>query len=126
MTGNSGSRLRLAPLAVSLLFAGQGCTTYQVASAPPAQVIAVEQPSRVLLTLRSNREVELFGPVVLDDSIRGHPRAESVQRQTIALTDIATIQTRRFNLGKSLLVTLGVAGGLAVYEILMSLNGTTP
>lgn len=114
------------PLALAALLTGTaaGCTTYRVETAPVPQVMAEREPRSVLITLSSNREVELFGPVVDDDSLRGHPRAEAVQRVSYALADIRTIKTRRFNLGKSLLYVAIAAGGVAVYELLMSLNAT--
>lgn len=109
-----------------LLPVATGCTSYRVDTQPVPLVLAERAPKSVLLTLRSNREVELFGPVVIGDSLRGHETAESVQRRTVALADIQTIRTRRFNLGKTLLFAAGIAGGVVLYELMMSLNETVP
>ncbi|MDZ4674753.1 MAG: hypothetical protein SGI84_09875 [Gemmatimonadota bacterium] len=120
-------RIHKHPLAMAtvVLAALAGCTSYRIETAPVAQVVAEREPRSVLVTLSSDREVELFGPVIADDSLRGHPRAESVQRVSYALADIRTVKTKRFNLGKSLLYVAIAAGGVAVYELLMSLNATS-
>lgn len=102
------------------------CTSYRVETAPAPMVVAEKRPKSVLLTLRSDREVELFGPVVVGDSIRGHDTPESVLRRTVALADIQTIRIRRFNPAKSLLFVLAIGGGIAAYELMMSLNNTVP
>lgn len=124
---NGAPRYRTHPLAMAAMVITTlaGCTSYRIETAPVAQVVAEREPRSVLLTLSSEREVELFGPVVSDDSLRGHPRAEAVQRVSYALADIRSIKTKRFNLGKSLLYVAIAAGGVAVYELLMSLNTTT-
>jgi hypothetical protein len=46
--------------------------------------------------------------------------------RTVALADIQTIRTRRFNPAKSLLFVLAIGGGVVAYELLMSLNSTVP
>ncbi len=102
------------------------CTSYRVESAPAPMVVAEKRPKSVLLTLRSDREVELFGPVVVGDSLRGHDTAESVLRRTVALADIQTIRTRRFNPVKTFLMVAGVAAGVLLYDLLMSVNNTVP
>lgn len=109
-----------------LLPLGTGCTSYRVESNPAPMVVAERQPKSVLVTLHSNREVELFGPVVVGDSLRGHETPESVQRRTVALADIQTIRTRRFNPAKSFLLVAGVVAGVLVYDLLMSVNNTVP
>ncbi|MCL4866135.1 MAG: hypothetical protein KJZ47_09600 [Gemmatimonadales bacterium] len=124
MTGPSRTRARLLATTLPMVLTLVGCTSYRVETGPVAQVVAEREPRSVLITLGSEREVEVFGPVVSDDSLRGHPRAEAVQRVSYALSDIRTIKTRRFNLGKSLLYVAIAAGGVAVYELLMSLNST--
>jgi hypothetical protein len=120
---------RSLPIVASLVLLGPwtaACTSYRVESAPAPMVVAEKRPKSVLLTLRSDREVELFGPVVVGDSLRGHDTPESVLRRTVALADIQTIRTRRFNPAKSLLFVLAIGGGVVAYELLMSLNSTVP
>jgi hypothetical protein len=124
MTGRIRVPGPLRALALPLVLVTTGCTTYQVETAPVPQVLAEREPRSVLVTLSSNREVEIFGPVVSEDSLRGHPRPESVQRVSYAVADVRTIKTRRFNLGKSLLYVGFAAGAVLAYQILMGLNET--
>ncbi len=124
MTGHPRMPAKLPTTVLAVALSLAGCTSYRVETGPVPQVLAEREPRSVLVTLSSDREVEVFGPVVSEDSLRGHPRAEAVQRVSYALSDIRTIKTRRFNLGKSLLYVAIAAGGVAVYELLMSLNST--
>lgn len=125
MNGPSRTRTALLAAVLPLALSLGACTSYRIETGPVARVVAEREPRSVLVTLGSDREVELFGPVVDADSLRGHPRAEAVARVSYALSDIRTIKTRRFNLGKSLLYVAIAAGGVAVYELMMSLNSTS-
>lgn len=118
--------LAIILLLALLVPAAQACTSYRVETLPVPMVLAEREPKSVRVILRSNREVELFGPVIVGDSLRGHETAESVQRRTVALADIQTISTRRFNPGKSALFVVGIVGGVLTYQLLMSLNETVP
>jgi len=115
--------VRLLRLAFLLPLLG-GCTAYGVRSAPVAEVLREDQPDRILITLGTDRVEELFGPTLAGDSLRGHPRATSVERLAFPLASITSVSTRRFSLKKTALFVAGIGGGLALYQLLMSANNT--
>jgi hypothetical protein len=117
------SRRAAAALVLASLLAG--CTSFRVETRPLPQVLDAEQPSVVRVTLGDNRVMELFQPSVADDSLRGHPTATAVRRLSFPLASVQSYSVRRFNIGRTLLMVAGIAGGVFVYDQIQRLN-TTP
>lgn len=114
-----------AALSLALTLALPGCTGYHAETAPVPQVMAERTPRAVRIVVGSDRRVELFSPVLVNDTLRGHPRAASVERLSFPVASIRSISTRRFSLGKTVLMLLAVGGGLLAYDLMMSLNSTS-
>lgn len=99
-----------------------GCTGYHAETAPVPQVMADRRPSAVRIVVGENRAVELYSPVLVNDTLRGHPRASAVERLAFPVSAIRAISTRRFSLGRTLLLVGAIGGGVLIYDLLMSLN----
>lgn len=112
-------------LLLGLSLALPSCTGYHAETAPVPQVMAERTPSAVRIVVGENRRVELYSPVLVNDTLRGHPRASSVQRLAFPVASIRSMSTRRFSLGKTLLMVLAVGGGVLAYDLLMSLNSSS-
>lgn len=116
-------RLRAAGLLTAMV-AATGCTSYRVETRPLPEVVPVEEPRSIRLTLRDDRTVELYQPTVANDSLRGHLTPTAVRRLTYPLASIQSASIRRFHLGRTALMVFGVIGGVVVYDQLMGLNNT--
>jgi len=112
-------------LAVAVLLPSvSGCTTYRLENRPIAEVLRDREPESVRVVVGDNRTVEVFQPVIVDDSLRGHPRAAAVERIAFPLSSVRSVAIKRFNLGKTLLFVAAVGGGVLLYDLLMSANST--
>lgn len=101
-----------------------GCTTWKVQSAPPAEVLKNPDVHAVQVTSidSARTKVEIYDPVLVGDSISGHPTKTAVARIYFPLSRVQAIATRRPSFGKTILIGLAVAGGIGVYALLQELN----
>jgi len=112
---------RVAALLLVLVGVG-GCKGWRVESVEPAQLIREQRPEIVRLDLVSDSAQVLWAPSVAGDSVVGLPTEKAINPVAVALGDIRAIATRHFSLGKSALLGLAIAGGVALYEGIQSLN----
>ena len=101
-----------------------GCVTWHMESAPPREVLARPGVNavRVTSTDSASTKVEVYDPTLVGDSISGHPTKLAVARIYIPLSHVQSIATQRHSVGKTTLAVLAVAGGVAVYALLQTLN----
>jgi hypothetical protein len=85
------------------------CTSYQ----PAAQPVPAPLPQQVRVVRNDNSSIRLFAPALAGDSVVGHTAAGV--RTSIPLADIRSVQPRRFDSSRSLL--LGLAAGAAFLAI---------
>lgn len=124
MSGTVVSRGFLVILILAAPAAAGGCTSYRVETRPVPELLEVERPGVMRVTLADDRVLELFQPSVADDSLRGHPTPTAVRRLSVPLGSIRSVAIRRFNLGKTVLLFAAIGGGVLVYDLLMGLNNT--
>ena len=100
-----------------------GCKSWRVETAvSPAEFVAKEHPERIQVRRTDKTTLELFNPSVVGDSLKGLPTELAIRPVTVPLSDVTSVATRHFSLGKSALLVLAVVGGALVYDWLMSLN----
>ena len=66
--------------------------------------------------------MELYTPSVVGDSLKGLPTELAIRPVTIPLSEVASVATRHFSVGRSFLLVGVVVAGAFVYDWLMSLN----
>lgn len=115
---------RIAWLSASLgLLLIAGCKTWRVEQVAPAQFVQQERPNVVRVDRASDSsQVVLYQPTVIGDTLRGLPTELAIRPVMVPLRDIRTISTKRFSLGKTLLLGVAVSGGVVLYELLQGLN----
>ena len=100
-----------------------GCKTWRVQTgATPAEFVAKEHPDRIQVRRSDKTTQELFTPSVVGDSLKGMPTELAIKPIMIPLSEITSVATRHFSLGRSGLLVLAVVGGALIYDWLMSLN----
>lgn len=89
-----------------------GCHGWHPTTISPAQLIAEENPSTVRVTLTDGRQLTLVDPTIRNDSI-----VFEIGRVTagVVLSDVSTVEVRRFNADKTIGLILAVPVGLVVY-----------
>ena len=109
---------RYRPRAVLLLFLVlnlTACSSWQnIGPVSPGQFIELDQPERVRVDMRGGDQVELERPAVDGDELV----ASGV---SVPLADILRLQVRGFSLDRTMLLGLGVAGGVLGGLILLLL-----
>jgi hypothetical protein len=85
-------------------------------------LLAAKGVPAVRVTRADKSRVEIWGPVIQGDSIIGHPSQTAIARLVMPLSQVSTIATRRTSVGKTLLIGLGILGGVAAYGLLQELN----
>lgn len=119
MTRLVAALLLVAHLNGCVAWRAQQGTTQEVLARKPEQVIKVatnDDPKGILV----------YQPRIVNDTLLGHPSETAIQRLTIPVRDVTQVSTRYRHIGKTLLATLAVLGGVAIYGLLQELNGTTP
>ena len=120
-------RLVLSGLIAAIGVASSGCTAWRVRNVPPAQLAA--DPKVEVIRVRTQRDSTQFfvyQPRMTGDTLTGHPTPTAIQRLAIPTQDIAEVATRYKHIGKTLLAAMAVGGGVLIYGLLQSLNGSTP
>jgi hypothetical protein len=119
-------RLVLSGLTVVMGVSSSGCVGWKTRDVPPAQLAADPKVDVIKVTQRDSVVLYVYQPKMVGDTLTGHPSPTAIQRVAIANKDIREVATRYHNVGKTFLAVLAVAGGVAVYALLQSLNGTQP
>ena len=119
MRAGHASRFGVAAL---LVLSASGCAGWRTTSVAPRELLATKGVPAVRVTRADKTKVEIWNPVILGDSIIGHPTQQAIARLVMPLSQVNTIATRRTSLGRTLLIGLGVLGAVAAYGLLQSLN----
>ncbi len=102
------------------------CTSWQVQSVSPEQVVEQEQPSQVRVTTTDQSEVVLEAPRVSGDNLLGlgdrnvswagtiYAVSDTGSALEIPLADISHLAVKKTNITKSVLLGLGIAAGAFV------------
>ncbi|MGH7561781.1 MAG: hypothetical protein ACRENB_12275 [Gemmatimonadales bacterium] len=110
-------------LVLSLSAGSAGCVGWRTEQASPRELLSSGEPVRAVRVVRQNNDkVELFDPVLVGDSIRGGATERAIQRITVPLADIQSIQSRHTSFGRTVLMVLAIGGGVALYGVLQGLN----
>lgn len=109
--------------ALVLVLPLSGCKSWRVETgATPAEFVAKEHPERIQVRRGDKTTLELYTPSVVGDSLKGLPTELAIRPVTIPLSEIASVATRHFSVGRSALLVVAVVGGALIYDWLMSLN----
>ena len=109
-------------VAAWLALASSGCVAWRVESVPAAQLLRGNGPTAVRIGKADRTRMEIYDAHLSGDSIVGHPTDRAIARVAIPLNQIQTISTRHKSFGRTVLITLAVAGGVGAYALLQSLN----
>jgi hypothetical protein len=91
------------------------CTTWQTQDLSPQQVIAQEQPDKVLVKLADGSKVVLTGPQVSGDTLSGYDGTEPYR---VPLADVSAIELKEADT----LLTVGVIfGALVVVGVVVTI-----
>ena len=118
-------RARRVAIAGWMALAASGCvSTWRVESVPPREVVQRPGVEAVRITSidSAGTKVEIYDPVLVGDSITGHPTKTAVARIYVPLSHVKTIATQHHSVGKTALVFVGVGAAVAVYGLLQTLN----
>lgn len=115
-------RLRHLMTTAGLMLSATGCVAWRVESVPPMELLRGGGVPAVRVAKPDRSKVEIFDPHLEGDSLVGHPTNRAIARVAIPLAQIQTIETRSHSFGRTILLTLAVAGGVAVYGLLQTLN----
>ncbi len=103
---NPLARRVIAALLLVLLTA---CHSWQPTTVSPQGWTPEERPSSVRVTLATGETVTVENPTVRNDSIVGVTDASV----GVASRDVRSLEVRRFSVGKTIELGLGIAAGLA-------------
>ncbi len=103
-----------------------GCAGWRIQEVPTAELLAKKPLQTIRVVTVDSIAVTLHQARIVGDSVTGHPTPNAVERRTIHLRDIGTVATRHSDIGKSLFAAAAIVGGVAVYGLLQSLNGSQP
>ncbi len=108
--------------AAALALAASGCVGWRPAEVTPRELLSRGEVNAVRVVKPDNTRIELWGPSLVGDSIRGHPTERAIARLTIPLSSVQSIETRHTSIGKTLLAALGIGAGVVLYALIQSLN----
>lgn len=120
------TRPTLGLLLAANALSASGCTVWRVRNVPTAQLLAEKPLQTIRIVTVDSIAVTLHQPRIVGDSVTGHPTPNAVERRTIHLKDIGTVATKYSDIGKSLFAAAAIVGGVLVYGLLQSLNGSQP
>ena len=87
------------------------CTSWQVQSVSPEQVVTEDQPSKIRVTLSDSSRVEMEQPRIVGDTLRGLVKGgpdDSLVERDVLLADIATVRINKYHTTKSVLFGVGI------------------
>lgn len=114
---------RRAGLVAWLALGTSGCMAWRMESVPPSELLKTPGTVEAVRVTRADKsKVEIYSPTLQGDTIVGHPTDRAIARVSLPLSEVQSIATRHQSLGKTLLISLGVVGAVAVYGLLQSLN----
>lgn len=117
------SARRYRPMALLLLVLHLGaCTSWQLTTVSPRQVVEAEQPSSVRITQPDGTQVVLKDPAIRNDSIVGTDEAGMVKQ---AALDDGVLEVRRLSVGKTIGLSIGLAAltaGILALKFLLDLE----
>ena len=119
-------RLTLGFLVTSLVAPGTGCVSWHPQSVGTQALLAAEPRDVIRVRTAYEPNMLVYRPRIVSDTLTGHPSETAIQRLAIPVRDITEVSTRYRHIGKSLLAGIAVVGGVLVYGLLQSLNGSTP
>ncbi len=109
------------------------CTSWQVQSVSPEQVVEEEQPSQVRVTTTDQSEVVLEAPRVSGDNLLGlgdrhvswagsaYAVSDTGSALKIPLADISHVAIKKTNTTNSVLLGLGIAAGAFAVAVVVFL-----
>jgi len=100
--GLTGLRHRRASAALLLAILG-ACSSWQVQPVAPAELLGRSSPSQVRVQLHDGRRVVVGHPALRSDSLVGTAAGAA---DAVAVTDIDSIAVRRFDLPRTLGLTV--------------------
>jgi hypothetical protein len=117
-------RTTLAVLTVAHL---SGCVAWRPQNVGPRELLAAN-PQEVIrvATADSAKGIVVYQPRIVGDTLTGHPTETAILRLAIPVRDVTQVSTRYRHLGKTMIAGMAIVGGVLVYGLLQSLNGTTP
>jgi len=86
------------------------CTSWQVQSVSPEQVVTEDQPSKIRVTLTDSSELEMEQPRIVGDTLRGLVKGgadDSLVERDVLLADIAAVRVKKTSTTKSVLLGVG-------------------
>lgn len=97
-----------------------GCSSWRVEQVAPEQLVRDRAPAQVRVARADGSQVVLRGPTISGDSLTGMSGGAP---SGVPLADITTIATRHGDAGKSVLLGLGIFGGvLAIAAVAYAAN----
>ena len=108
----SRGRTRLTALVLLLAYL-PACQSWRTETVTPQAVIAANHPEQVRVVRADGTKQVLHRPMVVADTLRG-----SAGEPAIPLSDVQAVETRHGDPGKSLLLGVGIVGGVLVAVIL--------
>jgi hypothetical protein len=85
-----------------------GCSSWRVEQVSPAQLLSERGPVPVRIVRSDGSRLVLEQPKVSGDSLSGFSDG---RRRAVPLRDVNSVATRHGDVGKSVLVGLGIVGG---------------
>jgi len=104
------------------------CTSWQVQSVSPEQVVTEDQPSAIRVTLTDSSKLEMEQPRIVGDTLRGLVKGESndsLVERDVLLVEIATVRIKKTDPGRTAFLGLGIAAiiGLAAFGVAVGSAG---
>ncbi|HEV8195362.1 MAG TPA: hypothetical protein VGP87_01875 [Gemmatimonadales bacterium] len=99
-----------------------GCASWRVQQVAPKELLKDKSIEAVRVTRADKSKVEIYNPVILGDSIIGHPTQQAIARLVMPISQVQTIATRYHSVPKTMLAGLAIIGAVAVYGLLQTLN----
>lgn len=120
------TRKTLGVLLASQVVGASGCAAWRVQNVPTAELLTRKPLQTVRIVTVDSIAVTLHQARIVGDSVTGHPTANAVERRTIHLRDVGTVATKYTDVGKTLFAAAAIVGGVLLYGLLQSLNGSQP
>ena len=108
--------------ATLMVLSATGCQGWRTTPVAPRELLATKGILAVRVARLDKSKVEIYNPVILGDSIIGHPSQQAIARLVMPLSQVHTIAIRGTSIGRTLLFPLVVVGLVAAYGLLQSLN----
>lgn len=119
-------RLALGVLVAGFVTSGTGCVAWHPQSVGTQALLAADPQDVIRVRTAYEPMMLVYRPKIVSDTLTGHPSETAIQRLAIPVRDITEVSTRYRHIGKSVLAGIAIVGGVLVYGLLQSLNGSTP